>query len=161
MATEVRKINVSEDCKKIAVEFATASPTTVVIADSNNTTVVLTSSNFDYADGVLSFEYTHSTAFVGVLQILPKDSDGETTLTPAYSIAPCKILCCITNLLYAAMECTCKCNKCKEDLLRAEKVYLLLQAATYEAEHNANLTQAVKNYNKASELCIEVCACGC
>lgn len=110
---------------------------------------------------MLSFIYTHTAAFVGVLQILPKDSDGTTTLTPAYSVAKCRTICCITNLLYAAMECTCKCDKCKEDLLRAEKVTLFLQAATYEAEHNANLTQAVKNYNKATELCVEVCACGC
>ena len=160
MAAEVRKINISEDCKKIAVEFETAQPTTVVIQDSDDTTVELLPVNFTYADGVLTFEYTHSVAFNGVLQILPKDADEE-TLTPAYTVASCKINCCIGQLLYAAMECTCKCAKCKEDLLRAEKVYLFLNAAIFEAEHNANLQQALNNYNKASELCLEVCACGC
>ena len=160
MAAEVRKINISENCKKIAVEFETAQPTTVVIQDSDDTTVELLPVNFTYADGVLTFEYTHSVAFNGVLQILPKDADEE-TLTPAYTVASCKINCCIGQLLYAAMECTCKCAKCKEDLLRAEKVYLFLNAAIFEAEHNANLQQALNNYNKASELCLEVCACGC
>lgn len=160
MAAEVRKINISEDCKKIAVEFETAQPTTVVIADSDKTEVELTSSDFTYASGVLTFEYTHSIPFVGVLQVLPKDVEGE-TLTPAYTIAPCKANCCIGTLLYDAMECTCKCAKCKDDLLRAERVYLFLQAAVFEAEHNANLLQATNNYNKASELCLEVCACGC
>ena len=160
MAAEVRKINISENCKKIAVEFETAQPTTVVIQDSDDTTVELLPVNFTYADGVLTFEYTHSVAFNGVLQILPKDANEE-TLTPAYTIASCKINCCIGQLLYAAMECTCKCAKCKEDLLRAEKVYLFLNAAIFEAEHNANLQQALNNYNKASELCLEVCACGC
>lgn len=160
MAAEVRKINISEDCKKIAVEFATASPTTVVIQDSDGTSIELTSGNFTYSEGVLTFEYTHTSAFVGVLQILPKDAQ-EKTLTPAYTIAACKVNCCIGQLLYAAMECTCKCAQCKEDLIRAEKVYLFLNAALFEAEHNANLTQALNNYNKASELCLEVCACGC
>jgi len=160
MAAEVRKINISEDCKKIAVEFETARPTTVVIQDSDDTTVELLPVNFTYTDGVLTFEYTHSVPFNGVLQILPKDTNEE-TLTPAYTIASCKINCCIGQLLYAAMECTCKCAKCKEDLLRAEKVYLFLNAAIFEAEHNANLQQALNNYNKASELCLEVCACGC
>lgn len=160
MAAEVRKINISENCKKIAVEFETAQPTTVVIQDSDDTTVELLPVNFTYADGVLTFEYTHSVAFNGVLQILPKDANEE-TLTPAYTVASCKINCCIGQLLYAAMECTCKCAKCKEDLLRAEKVYLFLNAAIFEAEHNANLQQALNNYNKASELCLEVCACGC
>jgi hypothetical protein len=160
MATEIRKIIVSEDCKKISVEFETAQPTTVVINDSNDISITLESDDFEYADGVLSFVYTSETAFVGVIQILPKDQ-FDVILTPTYSVAECKILCCLTNLLYAAMECTCKCDKCKEDLLRAEKVYLFLNAARYEAEHNSNLTQAVKNYNKANELCVEVCACGC
>lgn len=160
MATEVRKININEDCKTISVDFATAQPTTVVIQDSNDTVVELDNTEFTYADGNVSFEYTNSTAFEGVLQILPKDANEE-TLTPAYSVAPCKVTCCIGTLLYAAMECTCKCDQCKKDLLRAEKVFLFLQAATFEAEHNANLTQAEKNYNKASELCLEVCACGC
>jgi hypothetical protein len=160
MAAEVRKINISEDCKKIAVEFETAQPTTVIIQDSDDTTVELLPINFTYADGALTFEYTHSVPFNGVLQILPKDANEE-TLTPAYTIASCKINCCIGQLLYAAIECTCKCAKCKEDLLRAEKVYLFLNAAIFEAEHNANLQQALNNYNKASELCLEVCACGC
>ena len=160
MAAEVRKINISENCKKIAVEFETAQPTTVVIQDSDDTIVELLPVNFTYADGVLTFEYTHSVAFNGVLQILPNDANEE-TLTPAYTVASCKINCCIGQLLYAAMECTCKCAKCKEDLLRAEKVYLFLNAAIFEAEHNANLQQALNNYNKASELCLEVCACGC
>lgn len=160
MAAEVRKINISEDCKKIAVEFETAQPTTVVIQDSDDTIVELTSSDFTYADGVLTFEYTHTISFNGVLQILPKDANEE-TLTPAYSVATCKTNCCIGQLLYAAMECTCKCAKCKEDLIRAEKVYLFLNAAIFEAEHNANLQQALNNFNKASELCLEVCACGC
>lgn len=160
MAAEVRKINISEDCKKIAVEFETAQPTTVVIQDSDDTIVELTSSDFTYANGVLTFEYTHTISFNGVLQILPKDANEE-TLTPAYSVATCKTNCCIGQLLYAAMECTCKCAKCKEDLIRAEKVYLFLNAAIFEAEHNANLQQALNNFNKASELCLEVCACGC
>lgn len=160
MPTEVRKINFSEDCKKISVSFATASPTTVVITDMNDVEVTLTSSDFTYSGGILSFEYTHTSALVGVLQVLPKNAGG-TTLTPAYSVATCKINCCIGTLLHDVLNYTCKCDKCKEEMVRLEKIYLLLQASIYEAENTANLTQAVNNYNKASEFCLEVCACGC
>ena len=160
MPTEVRKINFSEDCATLSVSFATASPTTVVITDMNEAEIELTSSDFTYAAGVLSFEYTHTEALVGVVQVLPKNAGG-TTLTPAYSVATCKINCCIGTLLYDVLNYTCKCDMCKEELVRLEKIYLFLQAAIYEAENTANLTQAVKNYNKASEFCTEVCACGC
>lgn len=160
MPAEIRKITLSEDCKKIAVSYATASPTTVVLKDQNEVEVTLTSEEFTYAAGVLSFEYTHTVPLIGVVQVLPKNAEGV-TLTPAYSVATCKINCCIGTLLHEMLEYNCKCDKCKEELVRLEKIYLLLQAAVYEAENTANLTQAVKNYNKASELCVQVCACGC
>jgi hypothetical protein len=162
MALEGKKIFVSADCKTITVDFTTDSPTTVLIQDSSGAVVVLNDNpvEFTHSLGKLSFIYTHTVAFVGVLQIIPQDAVGD-ALTPAYSVATCKISCCIAALLKEAIECTCACDQCKKDLLRAEKVQLFLQAAVYEAEHNANLTQAVNNYNKASELCIEVCACGC
>jgi len=163
MATEGKKIFFSEDCKTITVDFTTDSPTTVLIQDASGAVVTLSntpSTTFVYADSNLTFAYTHTAAFVGVLQIIPKDVSGD-ALTSAYSVATCKISCCIAALLKEAIECTCACDQCKKDLLRAEKVQLFLQSAIYEAEHNANLTQSVNNYDKASELCIEVCACGC
>ena len=55
MATEVRKININEDCKTISVDFATAQPTTVVIQDSNDTVVELDNTEFTYANGNVSF----------------------------------------------------------------------------------------------------------
>jgi hypothetical protein len=68
--------------------------------------------------------------------------------------------CCIAKLVHDAINCTCKCNKCKEDLNRAQTIRLLLQAAAYEASIGLE-ESVVEKYNKAKELCTEVCACGC
>lgn len=164
MALEGKKIFVSADCKTITVDFAVSeSPPTILIKDSAGTTVTVTLQSdaaATYGDGRLALVNTQTTAFVGVLQVIAQNS-SLVALASAYSVATCKISCCIAALLKEALECSCACDQCKKDLMRAEKVQLFLQAAIYEAEHNANLTQAEKNYNKASELCIEVCACGC
>ena len=128
--------------------------------------------------GVLTFTATSTTAFVGVISVelhdattlnYDLDADGvkneaaaDTTLMETlYTVASCQIDCCIAKLVDAAIECHCKCDKCKEDLLRAEKVFLMLQGATFAAEQESNYDHAVSMYNKANTLCVEVCACGC
>lgn len=160
---ETKKIYFEVDCKTIkGVKIETPEPTYVLIKDSDDNEILLTSNDFTYTSGgsFIDFEYTHSQAFNGVVQVLGLDAQ-ESVISATYSVAKCKTVCCIGQLLYAAMECTCKCDKCKEDLLRAEKVQLFIEAALFEAEHNSNLTQAENNFNKAEELCVEVCACGC
>ena len=128
--------------------------------------------------GVLTFTATSTTQFTGVISVelhdattLNLDIDGDavnnenasdtTLMETVYTVAPCKINCCIAKLVDAAIECHCKCDKCKEDLLRAEKVLLMLQGATFAAEQESNYDHAVNMYNKANTLCTEVCACGC
>jgi len=96
---------------------------------------------------------------VGVLQY-SVIRNNETILT-ALLVASCEIDCCIAKLVESAINCTCHCDKCKEELLRAEKIHLLLGAAKYTAEINGNYEDAVAKYNKAREFCTEVCACGC
>ena len=83
------------------------------------------------------------------------------SILSALLVASCEIDCCIAKLVESAINCTCHCDKCKEELLRAEKIYLLLGAAKYTAEINGNYEDAVAKYNKAKEFCTEVCACGC
>ena len=76
------------------------------------------------------------------------------------TIGTAEIDCCIAKLVHDAINCTCKCNKCDEDLKRAETIYLLLQSARYEA--TTGITEmAAEKVRKAKELCTEVCACGC
>jgi len=76
-------------------------------------------------------------------------------------VGTCSVDCCIAKLTESAINCTCKCDKCKEELDRAKKIFLLLQSSIYAAEQAFNFRDALDKYNKAKELCTEVCACGC
>jgi len=151
----------------------------IYIYDQSKTVqLYLTASDWTESGGVLAFTTTSTTAFVGVISVelhdattlnYDIDADGvnnenatDTTLMQTlYTVASCQIDCCIAKLVDAAIECHCKCDKCKEDLLRAEKVFLMLQGATFAAEQESNYDHAVSMYNKANTLCVEVCACGC
>lgn len=86
---------------------------------------------------------------------------NNVTILTALLVSTCEIDCCIAKLVESAINCTCHCDKCKEELLRAEKIHLLLSASKYAAEIEGNYKDAVAKYNKAKEFCTEVCACGC
>tara|TARA_R110000851_G_C13016956_1_gene559815 strand:+ start:428 stop:1018 length:591 start_codon:yes stop_codon:yes gene_type:complete len=153
----------------------------VYVYDQSETVqIYLSGSDLDTTTeaGVLTFTTTSTTAFVGVISVelhdattidydldadgVKNETAGDTTLMQTlYTVASCQIDCCIAKLVDAAIECHCKCDKCKEDLLRAEKVFLMLQGATFAAEQESNYDHAVSMYNKANTLCVEVCACGC
>ena len=151
----------------------------IYIYDQSKTVqLYLTASDWTESGGVLAFTTTSTTAFVGVISVelhdattlnYDIDADGvnnenatDTTLMQTlYTVASCQIDCCIAKLVDAAIECHCKCDKCKEDLLRAEKVFLMLQGATFAAEQESNYDHAKAMYDKANTLCVEVCACGC
>jgi prophage maintenance system killer protein len=152
----------------------------IYIYDQSKTVqLYLTASDWTESAGVLTFTTTSTTAFVGVISVelhdatslnydmnpinaVNNETAADTTLMETlYTVASCQIDCCIAKLVDAAIECHCKCDKCKEDLLRAEKVFLMLQGATFAAEQESNYDHAVSMYNKANTLCVEVCACGC
>lgn len=151
----------------------------IYIYDQSKTVqLYLTASDWTESGGVLTFTTTSTTAFVGVISVelhdattlnydidadgVNNENAGDTTLMQTlYTVASCQIDCCIAKLVDAAIECHCKCDKCKEDLLRAEKVFLMLQGATFAAEQESNYDHAKAMYDKANTLCVEVCACGC
>ena len=76
------------------------------------------------------------------------------------SIGTADVDCCIAKLVHDSINCTCKCDKCKEDLKLAEKIFLILQSAQYDATIG-NVESAGEKYNKAASFCRERCACGC
>jgi len=140
--------------------------------------VYLTAEDWTEADGVLTFTTTSTSQFSGEVSVELHDStditydahgdgiinenDADTSLIRTiYTIAPCEIDCCMAKLVDAAIECHCKCDKCKEDLIRANKIFLMLQGARFAAEQEFNFGHAVAMYTKAKDLCVEVCACGC
>jgi len=96
----------------------------------------------------------------GVVQTIIRDKSGK-VVKKNNSVGTAEIDCCIAKLVHDAINCTCKCNKCVEDLKRAETVYLLLQSARHEAHMLGNTDMAADKVRKAKELCTEVCACGC
>lgn len=95
----------------------------------------------------------------GIVTVQLSWNGGANTYT-AYGVSTCAVDCCIAKLVDSAIKCTCKCDKCKEELDRAEKVFLLLQAAAHSATVG-NRQLAEQQYKKAKDLCVEVCACGC
>lgn len=96
----------------------------------------------------------------GVVETIIKDPKGRIAKRTV-NIGTAEIDCCIAKLVHDAINCTCKCNKCNEDLKRAETIYLLLQSAKHEAHVLGNVQMAADKVNKAKQMCDEVCACGC
>ena len=94
----------------------------------------------------------------GVLKTTIDDGRGGRAVE--YAVGTADIQCCIAKLVHDSIHCTCKCDKCKEDLKLAERIYLLLQAAIFDAT-NGSVNDATDKYQKAKELCTERCACGC
>ncbi len=88
-------------------------------------------------------------------------TQDATAYATHHTIAPCKINCCIAKLAQSGLECDCNCGKCADDLMRAQKAFLMLKGAYYTAENKKDAVNAEKLYLKAAQLCEEVCACGC
>lgn len=95
----------------------------------------------------------------GVVKSVVKDSNGG-VVRSQLAVVTADIDCCIAKLVHDAINCTCKCDQCKEDLKLAEKIFLLIQSATYDATLG-NEKSAQEKYNKAKSFCTERCACGC
>jgi len=95
----------------------------------------------------------------GVSKVVITNQKGS-VVKSYISVGTAEIECCIAKLVTDSINCTCKCDKCKEDLQRAQTIRLLLQAAQYEATLGLEITTQEK-YTKAKQLCTEVCACGC
>lgn len=162
----------------VAISDITTIEKLYIYDQSKTVQVYLEASDWTESGGVLTFTTTSTTAFTGVITVeihdnttinedvdgdgIKNENTGDTTLMAyLYTVAPCKIDCCIAKLVDAAIECHCKCDKCKEDLLKAEKIFLMLQGSKYAAEQESNYDHAKNMYDKADSLCTEVCACGC
>ncbi len=94
-------------------------------------------------------------SFNGVITL---EEVGETA---DYIVATCEIDCCISSLVDSAINCTCECDKCDEDLRIAEKVQLLIVSAKHSSYSQSNITDAAAKYKKAKDFCTATCACGC
>lgn len=158
--TPTSPIQISHNCKQIAVTIPMIGQPpgqyTLELSYGATTTTVPIILN----QGQSQIFYIADIETSGVVVATVKNAQGLVLVQEA-SVATCQIDCCIAKLVESAINCTCKCDKCKEELDRAEKIFLLLQSAVYAAEVAENIQDAKDKYAKASELCTEVCACGC
>lgn len=161
MATVINSVTISPDCKKITV-LATTDATSVYFTYTNFTTDNSVSSDeITVVDGKASWILDHQTAnelFNGVIAIT---ETTDTTAPTVYAVGAAEIYCCVAALVQSAIDCHCHCDRCDEDLKKAEKIDLLIKSAQHAAYSDANITDAINKYNKAKDFCTETCACGC
>ena len=114
-----------------AIADITAIEKIYIYDQSKTVQLYLTASDWTEAGGVLTFTTTSTTAFVGVISVelhdattlnydinpvnaVNNETAADTTLMQTlYTVASCQIDCCIAKLVDAAIECHCKCDKCK------------------------------------------------
>ena len=155
-------VRISHNCKQIIVDMqVTPAPTNrnLIIKISYNS--VSTDVEYFLAANESSIFYIEEAEASGVVVVTILENSIQLPGGIGATVATCQIDCCIASLVESAITCTCKCDKCKEELDRAEKVFLLLQSAVYAAEVAENIQDAKDKYSKANEMCTEVCACGC
>lgn len=152
-------IEVSNNCKllkfNVSVSGLVPDGQSVVLKVTNNTSTVELNANVE--GGYILTATSMETAGIVTYEVIYLSE----VVKIGYTVSSCEIDCCIAKLTESAINCTCKCDKCKEELDRAEKILLLLISAKHAAEVEQNKEDAIAKYNKAKEFCTEVCACGC
>jgi len=152
-------IEVSNNCKllkfNVSVSGLVPDGQSVVLKVTNNTSTVELNANVE--GGYILTSTSMETAGIVTYEVIYLSE----VVKIGYTVSSCEIDCCIAKLTESAINCTCKCDKCKEELDRAEKILLLLISAKHAAEVEQNKEDAIAKYNKAKEFCTEVCACGC
>ena len=143
---------------KLKVAARGVAANTKLVVEINNLTSNQTFAGTGNARGS-NFITTIAADTRGVVDVKIKDANGG-IVRQYVTVGVADIDCCIAKLVHDAINCTCKCDKCKEDLKLAERIFLLIQGAEYDA--TLGLADGAQDkYNKAKELCTERCACGC
>jgi len=161
MATVIDSITISPDCKKLTVVISGAAATAKLVYYNFITETTKDSGTVSTTGGAYTWVLDNETAgelFNGVISITDTvDSSNPTS----YLVGACEIYCCIAALVQSAIDCHCHCDRCDEDLRKAEKIDLLIKSAQHATYSATNITDAINKYNKAKDFCIETCACGC
>lgn len=134
-----------------------AQTTATILLNGGNTTTL----PVEIQNGVANFTINSDLIGSNLHGVIQVQAEVGGKFVEVAGVGSCQIDCCIAKLLESAINCTCKCDKCKEELDRAEKIFLLLQSSKYAAEAGNNYDDAIAKYKKANELCTETCACGC
>ncbi len=108
-----------------------------------------------------------ATGYGGVMTVV--HLEAGTVVSTSAVLVSCDILCCLAKKMEDLLDCNCECMKCSDDLVSAQKIFLLLKTAEAELatasgtllERNAIIANAEKKYNKAAEMCSGHCGCNC
>lgn len=182
-------LEISPDCKTMTLVI-NQDPYTECTSDflhyqyTNNTTGFAPTEDLynddscgPYADNGIPIYYSQDSVTGNWYSLIPVSTIGEESFNGVITISifdpvsagydyqisavgSCELDCCIASLTQDAIDCTCKCQKCNDDLITAQKVHLLAESAKYSAL-NGNLQDAINKYNKAKDFCTATCACGC
>lgn len=103
----------------------------------------------------------------GIFEIKVTDSAG--VVQYAGVLGKCALNCCIAKKMDSILGCDCSCTKCNHDLIKAERVHLLIsgieadlsQIGSDTEKNAAFYVTAKRKYGKASELCADDCGCSC
>lgn len=110
-----------------------------------------------------TFGYTHGLFIVRLIE-----NGTEQIRKPVLN--HCDIDCCLAKLTKELLDCACDCAKCSTVLAKAQKIFLLLDAANTGIsvlnQSNAyatggHLLDIYEKYSKAKELCDASCGCDC
>lgn len=159
MAT-IDSITLTANCDTITVTFSNMGGDIDVNYFNSITETTITETLVDSGDPTTDWVIDAQTiegdsSFNGVITLSEVDGVAD------YIVATCEIDCCIAGLVERAINCTCECDKCDDDLRIAEKVQLLIVSAKHSTYSESNVTDAAAKYNKAKDFCTATCACGC
>jgi hypothetical protein len=159
MAT-IDSIVLTQNCDTITVTFSDMGGDIDVRYYNSVTETEYTDTLVDSGDATTDWVIDATTvegqgSFNGVITLEEVNGDAD------YIVSTCEIDCCIASLVESAINCTCECDKCDDDLRIAEKVQLLIVSAKHSTYSQSNVTDATEKYNKAKDFCTATCACGC
>ena len=165
-------VSLTADCKKAVVTVTGAA-----VDSQNSVQISLGDYSYDYnfPGGATNTRVVNlatqlansATGYGGVMTVT--HLEGGVEVATSAVLVSCDILCCLAKKMEDLLDCNCECMKCSDDLVSAQKIFLLLKTAEAELatvsgtllERNAVIANAEKKYNKAAEMCSGHCGCNC
>ena len=165
-------VSLTADCKKAVVTVTGAA-----VNPQNSVKISLGDYSYDYnfPGGATNTRVINlatqlvgsGTGYGGVMTISHLESGAVVSSTAV--LVSCDILCCLAKKMEDLLDCNCECMKCSDDLVSAQKIFLLLKAAEAElatitgslTDRAAIIANVEKKYNKAAEMCSGHCGCNC
>ena len=175
-------LSASSGCKYVTanINFAARNPTTVniTVTGANGQNILLNPipsyifSNITPSHSIVMPVDSYLIISNGIVNVTATTSLG-TVIANDSVLLHCDIDCCLTKLTNELIDCSCDCAKCASSLAKAQKIFLLLNSASYAVKQasssislnpgasSGHLLDANSKYLKATEVCDNSCGCDC